>query len=62
MSTATSKTVEELDPKTAARIASAPLPTKMTLFKRSFVPYQLVKFAIFNIRTLDIVRRSNAQK
>lgn len=52
------KTVEQLDPRTAARLARAPLPTKYTTFKRNFIPYQLVRFAMFNIRTLDIVRRS----
>lgn len=52
------KTVEQLDPGTQARIARAPLPTKLTTFKRNFVPYQLVKFMVFNLRTLDIVRRS----
>ncbi|MDO5721775.1 MAG: hypothetical protein Q4P06_04440 [Actinomycetaceae bacterium] len=50
--------IEELDPHTAQRIANAPLPTKKTLFLRRFVPWQLVRFAIFNIRTLDIVRRT----
>ncbi|MDO5049098.1 MAG: hypothetical protein Q4D87_04360 [Actinomycetaceae bacterium] len=55
--TATKKTVEELDPVTAERIARAPLPTRFTNFKRSFVPYQLVRFMAFNLRTLDIVRR-----
>ncbi|MDI9588535.1 MAG: hypothetical protein ACOX5I_07210 [Gleimia sp.] len=52
------KTVEQLDPDTAARLARAPLPTKFTTFKRNFIPYQLARFALFNIRTLDIVRRS----
>lgn len=51
-------TVEELDPRTAKRIASAPLPTRKTLFLRRFVPWQIVRFAAFNIRTLDIVRRT----
>lgn len=55
--TMTEKSIEELDPKTAMRIRNAPLPTARTLFMRKFIPYQLYRFAAFNIRTLDIVRR-----
>lgn len=51
-------TIEQLDPTTNQRIAAAPLPTRKTLFLRRFVPWQLVRFAAFNIRTLDIVRRT----
>ncbi|MDO5033876.1 MAG: hypothetical protein Q4E01_00595 [Actinomycetaceae bacterium] len=58
MSEKTMVSVEELDPETNQRIARAALPTKFTTFRRNFIPYQAVRFAIFNLRTLDIVRRS----
>lgn len=33
----------------------APMPTKATLFWRSFVPWQLVRFMLLNIKILKIV-------
>ncbi|WP_175956092.1 hypothetical protein [Schaalia sp. Marseille-Q2122] len=50
-------TIEELDPEQAERIARAPLPTKGTLRARRCVPIQLVKFAVTNLRIMDIVIR-----
>lgn len=50
-------TVEELDPEQAERIQRAPLPTKGTLRRRKCVPIQLVKFAIINLRIMDITIR-----
>ena len=50
-------TIEELDPEQAERIARAPLPTKGTLRSRRCVPVQLVKFALTNLRIMNIVAR-----
>lgn len=53
----TALTIEELDPEQAERIARAPLPTKGTLRSRRCVPIQLVKFAVINLRIMDITIR-----
>ena len=37
------------------RIASAPLPTKQTLRRRTSVPVQLVRFVSMNVRILRMV-------
>lgn len=50
-------TVEELDPVQAARIARAPLPTKGTLRIRRFLPAQMWKFMMMNLRITNIVIR-----
>ncbi|MCI1676344.1 MAG: hypothetical protein LKJ57_07985 [Ancrocorticia sp.] len=46
------KDAQEFDPKEGARIEQAPLPTKTTLFTRNFIPLQLAKFAVFNLKSL----------
>ena len=40
-------------------IASAPLPTKRTLRRRSNVPLQLVRFALLNVRMLRMVGKGH---
>lgn len=44
---------EDLD--TAARIASAPLPTGRTLRRRKSLPVQAVRFAAINLRMLKVI-------
>lgn len=43
---------QELDPVEGTRISQAPLPTPGTLRARKFIPVQLVKFAIFNLKSM----------
>ncbi len=40
-----------------ARYASK--PTRFTVFQRTFLPLQLVRFAVINLKMLDIIRRSH---
>ncbi len=37
----------------------APRPTRMTLFLRTFVPWQLVRFAAINLKMLRIIAKSH---
>lgn len=53
----TGMTPEQLDPVQAERIRRAPLPTPQTLFARKCVPIQVGKFAVTNLRIMDIVLR-----
>ena len=34
-------------------------PTRWTVFLRTFIPWQLWRFAMINLRMLDIIRRSH---
>ena len=34
-------------------------PTRPTLFMRTFLPYQLWRFAVINLKMIDIIRRSH---
>jgi hypothetical protein len=34
-------------------------PTKRTLFLRTFVPWQLWRFAVVNLKMIGIIRRSH---
>lgn len=45
--------------RTAERISSAPLPTARTLWMRSFIPYQLWRFAWLNLRMLRMAHMSH---
>lgn len=47
-----------LEPQPVADTAAA-LPTRRTLFLRTFIPWQLVRFAWINLRMLRIIRRSH---
>jgi hypothetical protein len=38
--------------------ALASRPTRLTLFLRTFLPWQLVRFAVINLRMLRMLRRS----
>jgi hypothetical protein len=34
-------------------------PTRTTLFMRTFVPYQMWRFAVINLKMIEIIRRSH---
>jgi len=38
----------------------APKPTRFTVFLRTFLPWQVVRFAFINLKMLRIIRRSHA--
>jgi len=38
----------------------APMPTKTTRFWRNFVPWQMVRFVILNLRILKIVVKGHS--
>lgn len=42
-----------------ADLTKAPLPTADTLRRRRSVPYQLARFAVFNVRILKMVLRGS---
>ena len=37
-------------------------PTRWTLFLRTFLPWQLWRFAAINVKMLGIIRRSNRSR
>lgn len=41
------------------RTAHIAKPTRWTVFLRTFIPWQLWRFAMINLRMLDIIRRSH---
>ncbi|HSN42547.1 MAG TPA: hypothetical protein VLR88_00660 [Propionibacteriaceae bacterium] len=43
------------DPKAAAQIASAPMPTPKTLRMRSSLPYQFTRYVSQNVRIMRMV-------
>ena len=43
----------------ATKIATAPLPTRKTLRSRKNIPFQVLRFAVFNIRMLKMVMRAH---
>ena len=34
-------------------------PTRSTLFMRTFLPYQIWRFAVINLKMIEIMRRSH---
>ncbi len=34
-------------------------PTRPTLFMRTFLPYQMWRFAVINLKMIEIIRRSH---
>ncbi len=34
-------------------------PTRFTVFQRTFLPLQLIRFVVINMKMLDIIRRSH---
>ena len=35
-------------------------PTRWTVFLRTFIPYQVIRFAVINLKMLQIIRVSHA--
>ena len=35
-------------------------PTRFTVFQRTFLPLQMIRFVVINLKMLDIIRRSHA--
>jgi hypothetical protein len=46
-------------PAVAPRTPDAALPTRATVFMRTFLPWQLVRFAVINLKMLRLIRRSH---
>ena len=43
----------------ARATTDAALPTRATVFMRTFVPWQMVRFAVINLKMLRLIRRSH---
>jgi hypothetical protein len=41
-------------------VPMAPIPTRWTIFLRTFIPWQVVRFAVINLKMLRLIRRSHA--
>lgn len=41
------------------QFAAVPLPTRRTRWMRTFVPWQLMRFAVINLKMLRIIWRSH---
>ena len=41
------------------RLRYVTTPTRWTLFLRTFLPWQLWRFAVINLKMVDIIRRSH---
>jgi len=37
----------------------APKPTRFTVFQRTFLPLQIWRFAVINLKMIDIIRRGH---
>lgn len=37
----------------------APMPTRWTIFLRTFIPWQLVRFVVINLRMFRLIWRSH---
>lgn len=46
---------------TEAKTYAAPRPTKMTLFLRSFLPWQFLRFLIINLRMTVMISKSHGR-
>ncbi len=58
MTNTTKKNIaRELDPVQADRMTRAPLPTSRTIRGRRNLPFQFIKFALFNLRIINITIR-----
>jgi hypothetical protein len=42
-----------------AEIAMAAVPTRWTVFIRTFIPWQMVRFVVINLKMLRLIRRSH---
>lgn len=43
------------------QFAAAPIPTRRTRWMRTFLPWQLVRFAVINLKMLRIIWRSHGR-
>lgn len=46
---------------TEARNYPAPRPTPTTLFLRSFLPWQMLRFAVINVRMIFMILKSHGR-
>jgi hypothetical protein len=46
-------------PPRATETAAAPLPTAWTVFMRTFVPWQMVRFAVINLKMIPLIWQSH---
>jgi hypothetical protein len=46
-------------PAAPPRTSDAALPTRATVFMRTFLPWQLLRFAVINLKMLRLIRRSH---
>ena len=56
------KTVTETPPAEPLRATDAfyaPRPTRFTVFLRTFLPWQVIRFAVINLKMLRIIARSH---
>ncbi len=37
----------------------APMPTRWTIFLRTFIPWQVVRFVVINLKMFRLIRRSH---
>lgn len=44
------------------QIAAAPMPTRRTLWLRRFIPVQLVRFVVTNLRMVRMVTRGHGDR
>ena len=49
-----------LPPKHLTEAFLTTTPTRWTLFLRTFIPWQLVRFAVINLKMVLLIRRSHA--
>jgi len=52
-------TSEKLEPPHLGEHFYATKPTRFTVFLRTFLPWQAVRFAVINLKMLRIIRRSH---
>lgn len=51
--------LRESSPRHMTEAFFATTPTRWTLFVRTFIPWQLVRFAVINLKMLRLIRRSH---
>ncbi len=53
------KTATDTDAARSTDAFYAPRPTRTTLFFRTFLPWQVIRFMVINIKMLRLIRRSH---
>jgi hypothetical protein len=46
-------------PRRADTVSLAAVPTQWTIFLRTFIPWQMVRFAVINLKMFRLIRRSH---